>query len=228
MAAHGNLFLQGSYMYEPLKRSITGLFLIIFLSGLYFFPTSLSAFFLIVMGYLFAFEWPRISNWCVHILCKLALLVYFIIPFILLTSLNHSPNRILLVVLFIMVFSFDSASYCAGKIFGKNLIAPSISPKKTWEGVFGGVIGCTISLSIITYILNAPHNLSFIPFSIIVCILAFLGDMFESFLKRRAHIKDSGTLLPGHGGILDRFDSVLLVSYLFFLIQDQLVIFLGL
>ena len=154
--------------------------------------------------------------------------VYPILPFVLLILLNQMPEfRLLLVAMFTMVFCFDTGSYIAGKTIGDTLIAPHISPKKTWEGVFGGLIMAYVSLCIWLTALNKP--ILFIPTAFLILVVGFTalaGDLFESWLKRRVKIKDSGNLLPGHGGILDRFDASLFVGIIFFIFRHQLADFL--
>jgi phosphatidate cytidylyltransferase len=108
----------------------------------------------------------------------------------------------------------DSAAYFAGRAFGRRKLAPAISPGKTWEGVAGGVVACIFYAIILTMFdpgLGARVTgviwVPFIAAVILLCALSVLGDLCESALKRRAGVKDSGTLLPGHGGALDRVDS---------------------
>lgn len=106
-----------------------------------------------------------------------------------------------------LVAAFDTGSYIAGKLFGQHVLRPRISPQKTVEGLIGGFFG-----SFITWHIGYSDFLPY-KFALIICCLAFLGDLFESFLKRKAGIKDAGTLLPGHGGLLDRLDSYLFAIY---------------
>ena len=108
----------------------------------------------------------------------------------------------------------DSAAYFAGHAFGRRKLAPAISPGKTWEGAAGGAIGCVI-YAIIWAVFDEELRVKvqgeiWIPFlagTMVLCALSVVGDLFESALKRRAGVKDSGGLLPGHGGVLDRIDS---------------------
>tara|TARA_B100001109_G_C18453222_1_gene285476 strand:- start:129 stop:500 length:372 start_codon:yes stop_codon:yes gene_type:complete len=119
--------------------------------------------------------------------------------------------------MFLLVWSFDSFAYIVGINFGKNKIMPSISPKKSWEGFFGGFI-CTMMLSQIfaNYLniseLNIMLTSALVPFS------ASIGDFIISYYKRIAKVKDSGKLIPGHGGILDRMDAFLLTIPVFYIL----------
>jgi phosphatidate cytidylyltransferase len=115
----------------------------------------------------------------------------------------------LLLVLFI-VWAADIGAYFSGKYFGKRLLAPMISPKKTVEGVYGGLLVSSIVAVIGGAILHV-HGirwLSFITLALIAALWSVIGDLFESMIKRQADIKDSGHILPGHGGVYDRIDSL--------------------
>ena len=120
-------------------------------------------------------------------------------------------------------------SYLIGKRFGKHFLCRSISPQKTWEGFFGGIIFCS-AMILLFKIQKSSHLSNVLLFkilllgSIIACI-ATAGDLFESWLKRKSGIKDSGSLLPGHGGLLDRFDSIIPIAVIFFIFQHQLKFF---
>ena len=128
-------------------------------------------------------------------------------------AMSVLPPRQLLMVLGLIWIS-DTAAYLAGRAFGRRKLAPSISPGKTWEGVAGGAIGCLI-YAIIWAIFDADLRarvqgtvwLPFLAGTLLLCTLGVVGDLLESSLKRQAGAKDSGRLLPGHGGVLDRIDS---------------------
>jgi phosphatidate cytidylyltransferase len=127
----------------------------------------------------------------------------------------HNADMLLYLILLIAVA--DSSAYFMGKRFGKNKLAPQLSPGKTLEGMLGAIIGASIwSLFAAIYFdlgqLNWPF---FMLLSIVTAILSIGGDLFESLLKREACQKDSGTILPGHGGILDRIDSLLAAAPFF-------------
>ncbi len=123
------------------------------------------------------------------------------------------PPQQLLMILGLIWIS-DTAAYLAGRTWGRRKLAPSISPGKTWEGVAGGAIGCVIYA--IIWALSDPDLrtrvqgvvwIFFLAGTLLLCALGVVGDLFESALKRQAGAKDSGRLLPGHGGVLDRIDS---------------------
>lgn len=112
----------------------------------------------------------------------------------------------------LIVWITDSGAYLIGRKIGKHKLAPKVSPNKTWEGSVGGTIAATIILAIYLYFI--PVGGSLIPMicmTLILSVLGQFGDLIESSLKRFYGVKDSGKILPGHGGILDRFDSMLIV-----------------
>lgn len=153
---------------------------------------------------------------------------YPVLPCMILIYFNQNAlYRNLLIYLFMLVFSFDTGCYLAGNLCNRfwktRKIVPSISPGKSYEGFFAGYLVTTLILLYITK--QECQNLLWHSYilSAIICIIAFVGDIFESYLKRKAGLKDSGTILPGHGGMLDRFDAVLAVSYFFFVCKDYLI-----
>lgn len=122
-------------------------------------------------------------------------------------------------VLLLMIWGNDVFAYFGGKRFGKRKLAPSISPNKTWEGFWSGFIGAIAGLSI-AYAIADPFPVSFLimlPAAVLVSIFGPLGDLTESRLKRIAGVKDSSSIMPGHGGVFDRFDALILTApFLFF------------
>jgi phosphatidate cytidylyltransferase len=108
-----------------------------------------------------------------------------------------------------ITFATDSAAYFVGSAIGKHPLAPSISPKKTWEGAAGGILGAIGGGLLLVMLLDLPVTyIQVIPLSIAVSIFGQFGDLLESLFKRRTGVKDSGKAMPGHGGFLDRMDSV--------------------
>jgi len=115
------------------------------------------------------------------------------------------------------IFANDTGAFFIGRARGKHKLAPAISPAKTWEGAIGGLISAILGAILITIILNLISPFTFEYWQIIllgflVSVFAQLGDLVESLLKRNMGVKESGNLLPGHGGILDRFDSLIFVG----------------
>ena len=139
-------------------------------------------------------------------------------------------DKWLLLALFVLIWTNDTGAYCVGSLSakwmkgGNHKMSPNISPKKSWEGLFGGVaftIGAAYILNHFGWfesIAGVHHNEAIIVgFALLTCAFATFGDLMESKFKRTIGVKDSGRFLPGHGGVLDRFDSVLLASPLLML-----------
>jgi phosphatidate cytidylyltransferase len=138
-------------------------------------------------------------------------------------------NFLIPTYLMILVWSSDSWAYVSGKLFGKNKLAPSISPGKTWEGFVGGTVLTGATAFLLQKYLLHPHggfvsdgtcHLLFDPskaviIGILVSVFGTLGDLYESSLKRKVNVKDSGNVIPGHGGVLDRYDAFLFAIVVF-------------
>ncbi len=159
---------------------------------------------------------------------KIALMgVFVLIPaWVGLVQLKYLLDSGLLVLaLILLTSSVDIGAYFAGVSFGNSKLAPHISPKKSWEGVWGGTLLClVVSIFLIWTLNNSILALSVVQITLLV-LLSFLvsigsvvGDLFESMLKRNKNLKDSGKLLPGHGGLLDRTDSLMAVTPFFVLV----------
>lgn len=120
---------------------------------------------------------------------------------------------LVLLTLFVSVWANDAFAYLVGSKFGKHKLAPRTSPKKSWEGFFAGLVGSVIFWIVMSFIpgVNMPIYLAVI-FGIICGLTEVLGDLVESRIKRNSGVKDSGTIMPGHGGLLDRCDSLFLAS----------------
>jgi phosphatidate cytidylyltransferase len=118
----------------------------------------------------------------------------------------------LLLWLLIVVWTTDTAAYVIGRRVGGPRLAPVVSPGKTWSGLGGGVIGASLASVITAWALGSERLVQFAGLGAVFAVLAQLGDLAESMLKRSAGVKDSGTLIPGHGGVLDRVDGLLLTA----------------
>jgi len=124
--------------------------------------------------------------------------------------LRQIPNGIVWTFLTIsLVWATDTGAYLIGKQFGSHLLAPQVSPNKTVEGSLGGLLFSIVVALVFWRISGGATWITYIILAVIIGISAQIGDLFESALKRSAGVKDSGKLIPGHGGILDRFDSLI-------------------
>jgi phosphatidate cytidylyltransferase len=160
----------------------------------------------------------------------------------------HSSAVVIMIVL--AVIGTDVGAYFAGRAIGGPKIAPKISPSKTWAGLFGGILGASLALWLVLALLDgrslpttppdiagAGHDTYFVMFhswmnvgsvllaGTIVAVAAQAGDFFESWMKRRAGVKDSGKLIPGHGGLFDRVDGLLAVCFLIGVVMIASVLF---
>ena len=139
-------------------------------------------------------------------------LLYAGLPAVALIWLRAQPNGFAYVLWTLaIVWATDIFAYFAGRRFGGPKLAPTISPKKTWSGLGGGVAGAAVTGGILAAAFQLPVIL-LAPAAAVLAVVAQVGDLYESWLKRRVGIKDSGTLLPGHGGIMDRVDGLVPVA----------------
>lgn len=120
----------------------------------------------------------------------------------------------------LLVWAIDTGAYFSGRKFGKTKLAQYVSPGKTWEGVWGGALLSFFVAVIVLFSLGITHVMSLMGFAVLLTIIAMIsiyGDLYESVLKRQTGLKDSGKILPGHGGVLDRIDSLLIALPLLYL-----------
>ncbi len=150
----------------------------------------------------------------------LYLLGYLVFPFILITRIpfiDGSYEPLVLLSIFILIWTNDTFAFITGKTMGRRKLLEKISPKKTVEGFLGGLLAATVAGFLLArYTLDAPV-LTWIILAVVVSITGTLGDLVQSKFKRVAMVKDSGRIMPGHGGILDRLDSVIFAAPFVFL-----------
>lgn len=132
---------------------------------------------------------------------------------------EHAPQ--LMLFLLLLVVAADIGAYFAGRAFGKHKLAPRVSPGKTWEGVGGGLVAAALMAAVGVWWFNM-NTVPFMALCIVVAIASVVGDLTESMFKRHAGLKDSGSLLPGHGGVLDRVDSVTAAAPVFVIGLERL------
>ena len=197
-------------MNKTLKRALSGAVYV----AIMWFGTSYSEFtfrlLFAIIGILSLYEMWKLRKGRTSFISYL----YIIIPL----SLIHQIDKELILFMFILTWTFDTFAYLIGVKFGKHKILPSVSPKKSWEGFFGGFI-FTIIASYITYTYFDFESFKFpLIISIILPFTATIGDFTESYYKRQAGVKDSGNFIPEHGGILDRMDAFMItipILYIF-------------
>ncbi|MBR5117820.1 MAG: phosphatidate cytidylyltransferase [Muribaculaceae bacterium] len=150
---------------------------------------------------------------------SLGALVYVALPIAMLNTIADVSPRIVL-AMFVFIWLNDTGAFLVGCAIGKHRLFERISPKKSWEGVFGGaafVIAAAIAIACVSWLSKTfnPNGFcvaTWIALGVATVVASTLGDLFESLLKRTAGVKDSGNIIPGHGGILDRIDSLLFVA----------------
>jgi phosphatidate cytidylyltransferase len=205
-------------MNELVIRSLAGLVLILLALGTAILGGYYFAVFVALASVMIFYEWRRLvagwgPGWMV------AGFVYALVPALsLLWIRDRAPQGLeLLLWVFIVTWATDIGAYVAGRAIGGPKLAPSISPNKTFSGLFGGMISAALA----GYAWVELTRMSALLFWLapLFALAAQAGDLFESGLKRRAGIKDSGTWLPGHGGALDRLDGLVVVAALTALVQ---------
>lgn len=203
-------------------RTLTAIvFVIIMLTGLLWNQWSFIVLFTIIhFGCWYEFvKLIKKINPASYKLISLLGLVYITLPVVLLlyirigTDINND-NNFLKVIPCGIIFSIwinDTMAYIVGSLIGKTPLS-KISPKKTWEGTIGGALLCIITIALIGHATGFYNYKNWIVIATCCAFFGTLGDLFESKLKRMAQVKDSGILMPGHGGFLDRFDSLLVAT----------------
>ena len=143
---------------------------------------------------------------------------YVALPVALLNVVMSITAPRLLLGMFMFIWLYDTGAYCVGMLLGRHRLFGRISPKKSWEGVIGGVAVCvggaylTNFQPVLNNFFQVPDLTTWVGLSVVVAVFSTFGDLVESLIKRTVGVKDSGNILPGHGGILDRIDSLLLVA----------------
>ena len=141
---------------------------------------------------------------------------YVALPVSLLNVIMSITTPRLLLGMFVFIWLYDTGAYCVGVLLGRHRLFERISPKKSWEGVLGGIALCVAGAYAIHYwfdeLFQVPDLATWVGLSVVVAVFSTFGDLVESLIKRTVGVKDSGRIMPGHGGILDRIDSLLLVA----------------
>jgi phosphatidate cytidylyltransferase len=196
---------------DLLARTLTGLILIVIALLVAFQGGNLFAVMVAGIATAMFYEWTRLTRgWGAA--WYIGGFFYALVPALALLWIRERAGLELLLWAFIVTWSTDIGAYFAGRRFGRRKLAPAISPGKTVEGLYGGIAAATIFGG--AWTLWTGLGLALLALAPILAIAAQGGDLFESGLKRRAGVKDSGTWLPGHGGVLDRLDGLVPVAVL--------------
>lgn len=188
--------------------------------ALYYTDIALLLWIASIISWLFSIHWvksyPEYDGWYNPILYSVGLILVSAAITSIFDVWQNSPWW--LMYLFLLVWGADSGAYFVGHKIGKRKLAPHVSPNKSIEGLFGGVATAILIIVVVesTYLdLTLGQHVLFLMLSILTVFSSVLGDLLESMIKRRAGIKDSGRILPGHGGVLDRIDSLLAAAPVF-------------
>jgi len=205
-------------MRELATRTAVGVILIVIALAAAFLGGTIFAVMVALIATVMYIEWSRmLADW--GLAWKVYGFFYCLLPAVSLLWIREQAEYVgigrnpdLLIWVFLVVWSTDIGAYFAGRAIGGPKLAPSISPNKTVAGLIGGVLAATILAGLWVYAVKLPATL--LSLAPPLAVAAQMGDLFESGLKRRAGVKDSGTWLPGHGGLLDRLDGLVPVSVL--------------
>ena len=201
-------------MNETLKRALSGaVYVAIMWLGTSYSEATFSLLFA-VLGIVSIYEMWKLRKGKTKVLAFLYVLIpFFIIQLFGMTDHDY-PNSpfdpSLILLMFVLTWTFDTFAYLFGVRFGKTKIMPSVSPKKSWEGFAGGFFFTFIVSLITTHYFLAVENSIALVISLFLPLTATLGDFIESHYKRQAGVKDSGDFIPGHGGMLDRMDAFMI------------------
>lgn len=167
--------------------------------------TVAAIFWIVFVPAWFKYSWSLRNDWLLAVLGWIVLLPTGL-AMLDLRELNTQPWWLLGVMG--LVWVADISAYFTGRLLGKHKLAPRISPGKTWEGVAGAMVGVLVYVFWMMSVSGMSQRYSLLLFALVGVALSVMGDLFESAIKRLAGVKDSGTLLPGHGGLLDRIDAL--------------------
>jgi phosphatidate cytidylyltransferase len=205
-------------MRELATRTAVGIILILVALASALFGGTVFAVLVAMIATIMYLEWSRmVGHWGLS--WRIYGFVYCLVPAVALLWVRERAEYEgigqgfdLLIWVFLVVWSTDIGAYFAGRAIGGAKLAPSISPNKTIAGLVGGVVSATLLAGAWVYYVQLPAQLLWL--AVLFALAAQMGDLFESGLKRRAGVKDSGTWLPGHGGLLDRLDGLVPVAVL--------------
>ena len=188
--------------------------------GLFYQAFAVFCFWLIIPLAFCVFSPPALRNRAAEVVGSLSMaFLYVCLPLGLLMVMDRHPRgNLWILFLLTVIFMSDTGAFYIGRFFGKRKLYPSVSPNKTWAGAFGGLLAGVISGLLFSYLFRPggfPLQAGLLAGALSVC--GQVGDLVESMLKRNAGVKDSGRILPGHGGLLDRVDGVLFAVPLLYL-----------
>jgi phosphatidate cytidylyltransferase len=227
------MFKKSEYSPNTILGPIVGF--LIYITGVYYLTgtsaeSEVPTWVPLVIVSIISFTWMAIAelfrnkkNPFANLAITFSSIIYIILPLILINfmSIQEQAQESIfpLLGIFIMIWCSDTFAYLVGRKIGKNKMFERISPNKSWEGFFGGMTFAMIAGLVIAYFLEDQPFIQYAIMGMLAAIFGTLGDLVESLLKRSLNLKDSGKILPGHGGLLDRLDSVLVVIPVIFVFQ---------
>lgn len=190
----------------------------LYASGIWHYPVfSVYGLYIVIifLAELYRHKSNPLNNWAYFILGQ----IFVALPFSLLNFILFIDGwqPLVLLSVFVTIWVNDTGAYLIGVTFGKHRLFERISPKKSWEGFFGGAAAALLSGYVFSLLIPQISLANWLIFSEIIVIFGTFGDLIESLMKRTVDIKDSGNVIPGHGGLLDRFDSMLLAAPVVFI-----------
>ncbi|MDP4238059.1 MAG: phosphatidate cytidylyltransferase [Bacteroidota bacterium] len=213
---------QPTVMVNPLIGLIGGVLLFLcsylYASGIWRYPVySIYGFYivLVLISELYRRKENPLHNWAYFILGQ----IFIALPFSILNFILFIDKwqPLLLLAVFVTIWVNDTGAYLTGVTFGRHRLFERISPKKSWEGFIGGALAALLSGYVFSLFIPQISLFNWFIFSEIIVIFGTFGDLIESLMKRTVDVKDSGNVIPGHGGLLDRFDSMLLAAPVIFI-----------
>lgn len=184
---------------------------------------------MIVMGAVFVLKFPKYDAKQLFAAVFGFLYVIVSLAFVYSSRVYHSGGRWIVWLIFAAAWGSDTGAYCIGKLFGKHKLVPVLSPHKSVEGAFGGVAGGALFGAVLGVVMHYIQLEEWVFVGVFACIGAVggvvsqFGDLIASGIKRNYDIKDYGHLIPGHGGIMDRFDSVIITAPIVFYLASMLI-----
>ncbi len=215
--------------FVPRDRAVFLLVMLVALGGVMLAPSLLAlsptVAALAVIGWVVALQWVRRYERGVDSVprnpwARILIGVLVLWPaWLSLVALHGGAGPAYVLFVFVLVWAADSGAYFSGRRFGRRKLAPRVSPGKSWEGVSGGMVAALLAawLGAVILGMSVAGTMAFIALCAVVVAMSVVGDLFESLFKREAGLKDSGRFLPGHGGALDRIDSITAAAPVFYL-----------
>lgn len=192
-------------------------------------PIMLAILLLILLLAVYVFSYPKYKADQIMAVFFGFFYVAVMLSYIYLSRMCLSKGAYIVWLIFLCSWGSDTCAYCVGMLFGKHKMSPILSPKKSIEGAIGGVVGAGLLTALYGYLFRTPMELSvkelwlLAVISAIGALISMVGDLAASAIKRNYDIKDYGKLIPGHGGILDRFDSVIITAPIIFFLASHIL-----